>query len=270
MRTIVIGMLIVLVLGITTTCLWWNSTRIEAWAEDTKHEWKTEQDRQQVKHAEVFLRKGLAELGREIARLENVRYEHRVASEEARLRADKALAAVAEAENLAVEFLRALKSANGQPFDFCSRTYDAAQADDQFDALARETLCRRRVLDELHYEQVAHRQAAEHIVNAIKTLGEAKRKAEREGKRLVVDRDVADARALAQTLAEHGPAGTNRSGDVLVDTLKLLRNHLTRCGAEDRVRTQSGASTIDDIQQRKRETETSEELKRLKEELLKR
>jgi hypothetical protein len=268
MRTIAMGMLIVLVLGITTTCLWWNSARIEAWAEDTKHEWKTEQDRQQVKHAEAFLRKGLAELDREIERLENVRYKHRVACEEASLRATKAQNAATEAEELTVAFLRAQKAASVQTFEFYGRAYDGAQAEKQFDAFSRETLARRQTVDELHYDEVSHRQAAEYLAGAVKTLKEAREKAQREGNRLVIDRDVADARALAQTL-RGGAASSQRGnpGAAIIETLELLRRHLERREAEGRVPDQGGACTISEIQQQRRETEKSDELKRLKDEL---
>jgi len=267
MRTIVSGVIVVAVIGV----LWWNWTRVEAWAENTKHERAKEQDRQRVRHAEVFLEKGLAELDQEIARLECVRYEHRVSAEEAHLRAGMQQNGVVEAEQLAVEFLQAQQAAKGQPFEFYSRTYDPAQAEKQFDCFAGEALARRQALDELHYDEVAHRQGSEHVATAVATLRDARETAKREGNRLIVDRDVADARALARALTDPAPGEKDEQpGADLARTLKLLRDHLLRRNAEERVPTRDGPARVENIQRRQREAQTADELKPLKDELRKR
>jgi len=271
MRTMVSGVIVVAVIGSLVALLWWNWTRVEAWAENTKHERAKEQDRQRVRNAEVFVEKGLADLDQEIARLECVRYEHRVSAEEAHLRAGKQQNGVVEAEQLAVEFLRAQQAARGQPFEFYDRTYDPSQADKQFDCFAREALAHRHVLDELHYDEVGHRQGSEYIAKAVTTLREARETGKREGNRLIVDRDVADARALARALTDPVPGEKNgQPGADLARTLKLLRDHLLRRNAEDRVSVQDGPATVEDTQCRKRETQKADELKQLKDELRRR
>ncbi|MCY3019622.1 MAG: hypothetical protein NTW87_11410 [Planctomycetota bacterium] len=267
MRTIVSGVTVVAVIA----ALWWNWARVEAWAENTKHEWAKEQDRQRVRNAEVFLEKGLAELDQEIARLECARYEHRVSAEEASLRACKQQSGVVEAEQLAVEFLQAQQAARRQPFEFYGRTYDPSQAEKQFDYFAREALARRQALDELHYDEVAHRQSSKYVAKAVTTLRDARDTAQREGQRLIVDRDVADARALAHALTDPAPGEKDvQPGADLARTLKLLRDHLLRRNAEDRVSAQDGPASIEDTKRRKRELQKADELKQLKDELRKR
>ncbi|MGD0088492.1 MAG: hypothetical protein ABSE73_01100 [Planctomycetota bacterium] len=267
MRTVVLGIVVVAVIG----AVWWNLARVEAWAENTKHEWAKEQDRQRVRNADVFLERGLAELDQEIARLDQERYKHRVSAEEAHLRADKQQNDVVEGEQLAIEFLRAQQTAQGQPFEFYGRTYSPALADEQFDRYARETLTRRQALDELHYDEVAHKESSEYIAKAISTLKDARDKAQRDGNRLIVDRDVANALALARALTNPSP-GEKDSQPVadLARTLKLLRDHLCRRDAEGRVAVQDGPAGIDDTQRRRRDRQKANELKQLKGELRKR
>jgi hypothetical protein len=267
MRTIVSGVTVVAV----TAALWWNWARVEAWAENTKHEWAKEQDRQRARNAEVFLEKGLAELDQEIERLECVRYEHRVSAEEAHLRAGKQQNGVVEVEQLAVEFLQAQQAARGRPFEFYGRTYDPAQAEKQFDCFAGEALARRQALDELHYDEVARRQGSEHVAKAVATLRDARETAKREGNRLIVDRDVADARALARALTDPVPGEKDEQpGADLARTLKLLRDHLLRRNAVDRVSAQDSSASVEDTKRRKRELQKADELQQLKDELRKR
>jgi len=267
MRTLV-SCVVVVALAVL---LWWNWARVEAGAENTRHECAKEQDRQRVRNAEVFLEKGLAELDQEIERLERVRYEHRVSAEEAHLRAGKQQTGVVEAEQLTVELLQAQQAAKGQPFEFYGQTYNPTQAEDQFDHYARETLARRQALDELRYDEVAHRQGGEYIGKAVTTFREARQTARREGCRLIVDRDVADARALARALTDPAPGEKDgQPGADLARTLKLLCDHLLRRNAEDRVSAQDGAASAEDTKRRQRELQKADELKQLKDELRKR
>ena len=264
MRTFLMGTLIVAVLVIATGALWWNSTRIEAWAEQKKTDWQTEQKRQQVKHADVFLRKGLEELDREIARLEHAQFEHRVAAEEARLRAGKQQGRLAEAEALAVEFAAATQKAAGQAFGFYRRTYTTTEAEAQLDRYAREVSGLRDGLGELGYNQIAHRNAAEHLAKAAVILQEAREKSRREGQRLIIDRDTADAKAVAEALSDPLGRGDTLPGGELRDTLKTLRDHILRREAEAGLR---GTPGIEETLQRKRDLEQEEQVRQLKDEL---
>jgi hypothetical protein len=264
MRGYLTGALILAVLVAVAVLVWWNAARIEAWAEDTKQDWAAEQDRQRVRHAEAFLRKGLEQLDGEIARAEGTRHEHLVSSEEARLRAVKQEARVAEAEQVAVEFARAQRAARGQAFEFVGRTFVPALAEAQLDQYVREVQTLREALDELHYQEVAHRAAANQLAQAATTLKSAREQARREGDRLLVKRDVTDAGALARDLDVH----TGLSGSDLQKTLELLRTHVLRREAEGAVQSSDGPDSVDGTLRRKKAQQREEEFRRLREQIL--
>lgn len=268
MRTVAMVILSTVIIGFVGCALWWNAARVEAWASDVQHERKLEQQRQQVKHAEAFLRKGLEELDAQIEHLENLEYEHRVSSEECRLMASKQQTAWVEAEQLTLEFASRQESSKGQPFDFYGRTYDATLAEAQFDRHSRDVLARRQALDELQYDEVSHRRAADYSAKAVQTLREAREKAQREGDRLLVDRDVADARALAQALSSPTASKSARQLDSsLASTINLLREYLNRRNAEIVTQQPSGAATVDETCQRKAALAKDEELNKTKADL---
>ena len=92
-----------------------------------------------------------------------------------------------------------------------------------------------------------------------------------ENPNLGLDRDVADAGALARALTDPAPGEKHEQpGADLARTLKLLRDYLLRRNAEDRVSAQDGPASVGDTQRRKRDAQGADELKQLKDELRKR
>jgi hypothetical protein len=184
------------------------------------------------------------------------------------LRASKQQTSWIESEQLTLEFASRQESSKGQPFDFYGRTCDATSAEAQFDRYSRDVLARRQALDELQYDEVSHRQAADYFAKAVQTLREAREKAKREGDRLLVDRDVADARALAQALSSPVSSKSERQlGSSLSSTLNLLREYLNRRNAEMGAQQPSGAASVDETCQRKADLVKDEELNKIKADL---
>lgn len=254
MRTLITGIL-VLVMVVTVGCVvWWNATRIEAWASDKKREREAAQERQRVENAKAFLRKGLEELDAQIGNLESARYEQRVSAEEDRLRHAKQRSALTDVEDVAVTFLRAQRDAHGGAFECFGRQYDGTKAEAQAERFVADVVRIRDDVAHLKDEEVLHDAAGAQIERAVERLKDARERARREGDALVVERDVADARALAIAL-ETAKSG----GGTLSQTMEALRKYIDRQNATANV---DSSGTLDARQARERQDEQNCKLQR--------